>query len=88
MIIVSILRQTSLTCLLLSRVQAVFYITAAVTVVWCVVWQLLAQDSPDTSRFISEEERKYILANRNFDDSKESKDDVPMIPLLMWVEDN
>ena len=69
-------------------VQAVFYITAAVTVVWCVVWQLLAQDSPDTSSFISEDERKYILAHRNFDDSKESKDDVPMIPLLMWVEDS
>ena len=85
---VSILRQTLLTCLLLSIVQAVFYITAAVTVVWCVVWQLLAQDSPDTSSFISEDERKYILAHRNFDDSKDSKDDVPMIPLLMWVEDS
>ena len=81
--------------------EAVFYITGSIGLVWCVVWVLLARDSPEVSRwgslccqilsgkpficfsFISEEEKKYIIANRRFDDSKDRKDNVPMIPLLM-----
>jgi len=63
--------------------EAVFYITGGIGLVWCIVWVLLARDSPEVSSFISEEEKKYIIANRRFDDSKDRKDNVPMIPLLI-----
>ena len=60
-----------------------FYITASITLVWCVAWFLLVVDRPEQSRLMTQEERDHILANRNYDDSVQSQDDVPIIPLLM-----
>ena len=64
-------------------VQAVFYITASITVVWCLAWFLLVVDKPEQSKLMTQEERDYILEHRNYDDSVENQDDVPIIPLLM-----
>ena len=64
-------------------VQAVFYITASITVVWCLAWFLMVVDKPEQSKLMTQEERDYILEHRNYDDSVENQDDVPIIPLLM-----
>ena len=56
--------------------------TGAISVAWCLVWFLLASDSPEKSRLISEEEREYIVKRREYD-SFSDKDDIPMIPLLV-----
>ena len=63
--------------------KAVFYITASITVVWCLAWFLVVVDRPEQSRLMTQEEREYILEQRSYDDSVENQDDVPIIPLLM-----
>ncbi|XP_063244177.1 sialin-like isoform X2 [Bacillus rossius redtenbacheri] len=40
--------------------EAVFYIMGSLSLVWCVLWAWLMDDSPETSRFIGEEERNHI----------------------------
>ena len=57
--------------------------TGGIGLAWCLVWFFLARDSPESSNLISPEEKKYILATRIYDGEKDSKDDVPFVPLLM-----
>lgn len=61
--------------------EAVFYITAGITVLWVIVWQVLVSELPEESRFISVEEREYIIAHRTFD-SEVTQENVPMVQLL------
>ena len=44
--------------------KAVFYIGGACGVVWSIFWQLLVSDDPTTHRFITPEEKEYILEHR------------------------
>ena len=62
--------------------EAVFYITGAISASWCLVWLLVVSDSPEQSKAITDQERKYIINQREFT-SQQDKDDVPMIPLLV-----
>jgi len=62
--------------------EAVFYITAGVTMVWFLAWILLVTDMPEDNKYISEEEKEFIIATRTFDHTKTNEDDVPLIPLL------
>ena len=62
--------------------EAVFYVTGGISAGWCLVWLLLVSDSPEESKMISEEERKYIVNKREYSQTCD-KDDVPMIPLLV-----
>ena len=62
--------------------EAVFYITGAISAGWCLVWLLVVSDSPEQSKAITDQERKYIINQREFT-SQQDKDDVPMIPLLV-----
>ena len=64
-------------------VEAAFYITASITLVWCLAWFLVVVDRPEQSKLMTQEERDYILEHRNYDESVEEQDDVPIIPLLM-----
>ena len=61
--------------------EAVFYVTGGISAGWCLVWLLVVSDSPEQSKMISDQERKYIINKREY--SSEGKDDVPMIPLLV-----
>ena len=43
-----------------SLLQAVFYVTGGISLAWCLVWMILARDSPDDSNLISEGEVKLF----------------------------
>ncbi|KAK7477232.1 hypothetical protein BaRGS_00031543, partial [Batillaria attramentaria] len=43
---------------------SVFYVFASLSLVWCVLWFLLASDSPETHGRIDPEERDFILKHR------------------------
>lgn len=43
--------------------QSVFYTTGSIGVLWCVIWYLLAFDSPETHPRISLSEQQYIKEN-------------------------
>ena len=62
--------------------ESVFYITGGISAGWCLLWLGVVSDSPEQSKIISEQERKYILNKREYSNSND-KDDVPMIPLLV-----
>lgn len=45
---------------------SVFYIEGALCLIWCTAWWLMVEDSPDKQkRFITSEEREYILSSLN-----------------------
>ncbi|KAH7968456.1 hypothetical protein HPB52_008435 [Rhipicephalus sanguineus] len=44
---------------------SVFYITGLLGCVWFIFWVLIASDMPEEHRFISEEEKKYIIESRD-----------------------
>ena len=41
--------------------EAVFYVQACSTMVWCIFWFLLVSDRPEGFRWISDAELEYIL---------------------------
>lgn len=44
---------------------SVFYLTGLLGCVWFVFWILIASDRPEKHRFISQEEKKYIIESRD-----------------------
>ena len=40
---------------------AIFYLAGIVGIVWCVIWLFVATSTPEDHRFISVEEKNYIL---------------------------
>ncbi|XP_003746127.1 sialin [Galendromus occidentalis] len=68
----------------------VFYVTGGLGVVWGLMWYLLATSTPEKCRWMSEEEKSYIVNTRgvlNFENRKNRK--VPWKALLssraVWV---
>lgn len=57
--------------------RAVFYLYGAFGIAWSLLFALLASSSPETHRFISEEERRYIVAHR---DDFTTDDALPLLP--------
>ncbi|KAJ8927580.1 hypothetical protein NQ314_019945 [Rhamnusium bicolor] len=43
--------------------EAVFYIEGGVSALWLLLWAVLTADTPQSQRFISEEERNYIVTS-------------------------
>jgi ACS family sodium-dependent inorganic phosphate cotransporter len=43
--------------------EAVFYVSGALALVWCVAWWLLVFDTPDQHPRISREEKQYLKEN-------------------------
>lgn len=41
--------------------ESVFYVFGAIGCIWLVLWLLIVRESPEKDRFISEEEKNYIL---------------------------
>jgi len=50
--------------------EAVFYVTAAVTAVWILLWTSLVHENPEDHPYISSQELQLITANRTYDPSK------------------
>ncbi|XP_076069277.1 putative inorganic phosphate cotransporter [Oratosquilla oratoria] len=57
--------------------ESVFYVQAAITLVWCLAWFLVVSDGPTTSKKITQAERDYIL--NSVGDSKDLKP--PPVPV-------
>jgi len=73
----------------------VFYITSLITFIWNVLWFLFVFDSPEDDKYISEEEKQYIISTRTFN-AKQLEADMatPIFPVLwdmiktpaVWVD--
>ncbi|XP_060534236.1 sialin [Cylas formicarius] len=63
--------------------QSVFYTTGSIGVIWCVIWYLLAFDSPETHPRISLREQQYIRENtvNTYENSRQQA--VPWKSILM-----
>lgn len=48
----------------------IFYFAGGVGVVWTVLWLILGEESPETSKFIRENELRYIQLNQEVEDKK------------------
>lgn len=57
--------------------RSVFYTTGSIGVVWCVIWYLLAFDSPETHPRISLSEQQYIKENTSNTYASSRKQKVP-----------
>ncbi|XP_072746442.1 putative inorganic phosphate cotransporter [Anoplolepis gracilipes] len=54
--------------------ESIFYVEGALCLIWCIAWWLMIADSPEKqTRFISQNERNYIVASLGGN----GKDDVP-----------
>lgn len=42
--------------------EAVFYIEGGTSFLWLLVWAVFVEDTPQTQRFITEEERSFIIS--------------------------
>lgn len=59
--------------------ESVFYVMGGVSLLWCILWPIVIQDSPNKQRFISQEERNLI--NSSLGNSKPENEDVkPPVP--------
>ena len=52
--------------------QSVFYMSGVISLLWCLVWFVLATDDPADNRFTSKDEVKLILDKRAVDRSEVS----------------
>ncbi|XP_022687092.1 uncharacterized transporter slc-17.2-like [Varroa jacobsoni] len=59
---------------------AAFYIPGALGVVWSVVWYICATSQPENHRWISDEERRYIIQNRGITHSPARK--IPWLTII------
>jgi len=54
--------------------ESIFYVEGALCLIWCIAWWLMIADSPEKqTRFISQQERNYIIASLG----GHGKEDVP-----------
>ncbi|CAG9812687.1 unnamed protein product [Phaedon cochleariae] len=60
--------------------EAVFYIEGGVSLIWLVLWASFITDTPQTQKFISEEERTYILTSLNQGNDTEKHEEKHKIP--------
>ncbi|XP_026735802.1 sialin [Trichoplusia ni] len=57
--------------------EMVFYSMGGASLIWCVMWVMLVQDTPQRQKYITEEERTMIITSlQNTDESKEK----PKVP--------
>jgi MFS transporter, ACS family, solute carrier family 17 (sodium-dependent inorganic phosphate cotransporter), member 5 len=47
---------------------SIFYVAGTVCIIWAVLWIILGDSTPGTSKWISKEERKYIEMNAGSDE--------------------
>ncbi|CAG9863510.1 unnamed protein product [Phyllotreta striolata] len=58
--------------------EAVFYVEGSISVLWLFIWAAYVTDTPETQRFISDDERKFITTSLNQGATKqERKYEVP-----------
>lgn len=50
---------------------ATFYLYGTIGLCWCIAWLILGASSPATSRYISEEEKKWIHCELGENQSRE-----------------
>lgn len=48
----------------------IYYIFGSLGIVWSIIWTIFVGRSPEEDRFISEEEKNYIVSNRGESDKK------------------
>ena len=59
-----------------------FYIPGALSILWCLLWYILISNTPETNRWIGEDEKMYIMKSHS-DQVTETK--VPCE--LLWRQD-
>lgn len=64
--------------------SGIFYLSALIGFVWCVIFFIFGEDSPEKSRFATTKEKDYILANQEEETDEETQiaDKTKPIPWL------
>ncbi|KAL7304111.1 hypothetical protein TKK_0003569 [Trichogramma kaykai] len=62
----------------------VFYVEGLLCLVWCIAWGFMIQDSPEQQRWITDEEREYIMMSlgHNKDSHKMKLSTIPWFKIL------
>ncbi|OQR68609.1 vesicular glutamate transporter 3-like, partial [Tropilaelaps mercedesae] len=60
---------------------AAFYIPGSLGIVWSLIWYICATSQPENHRWISDEEREYIIQNRGTSHSRTRK--IPWMMIIM-----
>ncbi|CAB3253078.1 unnamed protein product [Arctia plantaginis] len=58
--------------------ESSFYVMGALSVIWCVLWVVLIQDSPEKQPLISIEERKMIITSLRGNSAKRDQKKIPV----------
>ena len=70
-------------------IQALFYISGGLGILWFLVWIFFVSDDPESHRFIPLEEKEYILAHRKLPISGIGNKKPPYLQILLcptvWV---
>ena len=53
--------------------EAVFYVHGGLACVWLILWAILISDTPENNKFISIEEKTYILEHQTTSNTTEGK---------------
>lgn len=58
------------------------YVSGGLSLAWCVIWAVLADNDPSVSRFISANEKNFILSSQQKSDHEQKKIPIPWKALL------
>ncbi|XP_055838739.1 putative inorganic phosphate cotransporter [Episyrphus balteatus] len=61
------------------------YVSGGISVAWCILWVIFADNSPSNSRFISLEEKQFILTSQQKSDDEQKKIPIPWKAILTSV---
>ncbi|XP_055918135.1 putative inorganic phosphate cotransporter [Eupeodes corollae] len=61
------------------------YVSGGLSIAWCIMWTLFADNDPNISRFISSEEKEFILSSQQKVDHEQKKIPIPWKALLTSV---
>lgn len=60
----------------------IFYLSAALGLIWCIFWFIFGDSSPENSRYVTEKEKIHILTNQEKESVEDPSDETKPIPWM------
>jgi sugar phosphate permease len=76
------------TCGVLAQVygwESVFYVYGIIGCVWYIFWVALVRGSPENDKFISEEEKRYIMASLRQSENSPKVTNIPYMAIFTSI---